>query len=593
MNTTSSARGLAALYKAYWRFADGKRRQILLSNSLLVMAQLVKLAIPWLAAQAINDIQLHGTENLHHAAGMIALIVGATVVSWAMHGPGRVLERSVGIQIRANLTDAIYERVSHLPLAWHEEHHSGETSHRLQKTTGALYQFAQTQFIYFQNLINLIGPIVLIAILSPIAGVVAAVGYLVIGLVLTRFDHLLGRLADRENQAERRYAATLIDYLGNISTVVSLRLQTTTRKLLGERLAHVFVPLKRAIVLIESKWCASDVMTVSFTWGLVGLYAWLVRANGGELLLGNLFMIYQYAQQTAGVMTSVAANYQDLIRIRTDYASADPVWAATPRAVSHPSDSGDWKRIEIEGLTFSYPGRTTDRPSLQSVSLTLRRGERLAIVGPSGAGKSSLIRLLAGLYDADRGHFSIDGVAHVPLRQLGALATLVPQDAEVFEASVRDNLTFGHEHSPETIREALRLAGLEEFVAALPQGLDTVVSERGLNLSGGQNQRLALARGLLAAKDSSLLLLDEPTSSLDPVIESRIFAALHEALPRATIVASVHRLNLLPRFDRVVLMSHGKVVDVGTVADLLKRQPLFAEMWSRSTGSVVPRRAVA
>ena len=97
----------------------------------------------------------------------------------------------------------------------------------------------------------------------------------------------------------------------------------------------------------------------------------------------------------------------------------------------------------------------------------------------------------------------------------------------------------------------------------------------------------------LPRRDSSILLLDEPTSSLDPVIESRIFTALHEALPRATIVASVHRLNLLPRFDRVVLMSHGKVLDVGTVAELLKRQPLFAEMWSGSTASSAPRRAVA
>ena len=323
------------------------------------------------------------------------------------------------------------------------------------------------------------------------------------------------------------------------------------------------------------------------------IYVWLVRSDGGALLLGNLFMIYQYAQQTAGVMTSVAANYQDLVRIQTDFASAEPIWAAAPRAVSHPSDSADWERIEIEGVTFSYPGRTTDGPSLQGVSLTLHRGERLAIVGPSGAGKSSLIRVFAGLYDADRGHFSIDGVAHVPLGQLGGRATLVPQDAEVFEASVRDNLTFGQEHSTEAIREAFRLAGLKEFVDALPQGLETIVSERGLNLSGGQSQRLALARGLLAARDSSILLLDEPTSSLDPVIESQIFASLHEALPQATIVAAVHRLNLLPRFDRVVMMSNGKVVDVGPVAELLNRQPLFGEMWWRSTASSAPRPAVA
>lgn len=119
-------------------------------------------------------------------------------------------------------------------------------------------------------------------------------------------------------------------------------------------------------------------------------------------------------------------------------------------------------------------------------------------------------------------------------------------------------------------------------MAALPQGLETVLTERGVNLSGGQKQRLALARGILAAQSSSVLLLDEPTSSLDAVTKTHVFSELRNAVPDAAIIASVHRLNLLPRFDRVVLMDDGAILDCGTVDELLERQPLFRELWQRS-----------
>jgi ABC-type multidrug transport system fused ATPase/permease subunit len=132
------------------------------------------------------------------------------------------------------------------------------------------------------------------------------------------------------------------------------------------------------------------------------------------------------------------------------------------------------------------------------------------------------------------------------------------------------------------LARALDVALMQGVVSALPQGLETVITERGLNLSGGQRQRLALARGTLAARSSSLLLLDEPTASLDPVIEAQVYGSLMAAFPDACIVSSIHRLHLLPRFDRVVLMAEGRVVDQGKVDELIERQPLFRELWSRA-----------
>jgi len=216
--------------------------------------------------------------------------------------------------------------------------------------------------------------------------------------------------------------------------------------------------------------------------------------------------------------------------------------------------------------------------SLSGVTLELRRGERLALVGPSGSGKSTLLRVLAGLYDADAGHVTVDGVPQLGLRHLGAVATLIPQEAEIFEASVRENIAFDRPVDPVRLARALHASAFDAVLAGLPAGLDTPMSERGFNLSGGQRQRLALARGVLAADGSSLLLLDEPTSALDALTERLVHERLDAAFADACIVAAVHRLGVLAHFDRVAFMQAGRIVDVGTVADVRARQPLFAQM---------------
>jgi len=513
-------------------------------------------------------------------------VVGVVLLSWLLHGPGRVIERSVGIRVRQNVSDALYAKLSHLPLAWHESHHSGETLHRVDKTTFALYEFAQTQFIYLQNFVNLAGPLVALTLISGTLGAVALAGYVVIATVVIQFDRVLGRYVAAENAAERKFAAALVDLLGNIYTVLSLRLQDVTRLMIRARLDAVFVPLRRSIVLNEGKWAAVDLLGISLSWGLVALYAWLANRPGGTLLIGNLFMVYQYTQQAGGVIGSIAANYQQFARVRVDFASADPIWDAAERRVQAGEVPPQWREIEVQNLVLRYSRAHQERPSLDRVNLRLRRGERLALVGPSGAGKSTLLRVLGGLYDADQGLIVVDGIAHPRLRTLGENATLIPQDAEVFEATVHENLTFGMPISDEMLGHAVELAAFDSVVDTLPRGLATEISERGLNLSGGQKQRLALARGILAASASSLVLLDEPTSNLDAVTEARIFGNVLAAFPDACIVASVHRLNLLGYFDRAVLMDAGHVVDVGTADELHRRQPLFRELVRRAAGEV-------
>jgi len=588
---TGSGGGLGAvrLYRALWRCAEGSRRKVVAFMAMLLTSQAVKLSIPYFTGQAVNAMQGSGASaggpDLAAAGWNIFLIFAVCLVGWALHGPGRVIERFVALGIRARFADEIYAKVVGLPMRWHEAHHSGDTIQRVGKASEALFNFSQHQFIYLQNVVTLVGPIAALFLLSFGTGLAALLGYLLIAFVLVRFDAEMIRVMNEENEKERRYAADLVDCLGNISTVVALRLQAATRHALATRLAEVFAPLRRSAVVNEAKWCAIDLLNNGIRCGLVAIYGWLAWRSGEPVLLGSAVMVFQYAQQAGGVVSSMAANYQDLVRYQHDFAGAEEILAepdATKGAAPVPQG---WREIRVERLSFAYAGtRGSEGPALRDVSLTLRRGSRIALVGESGSGKSTLLRVLAGLYDAGEAAISVDGAARPDLANLGAIATLIPQDPEVFESSIGQNVTMGVEHGPSSIRRACDLACLTPVIERLPHGLATGTAERGVNLSGGQKQRVALARGILAARDSSLIMLDEPTSSLDSATEARIYDNLLGAFPAACVVSSIHRLHLLPRFDTVVLMAEGRIVDAGAAAELLVRQPAFRTMWQSYAG---------
>ncbi|MGJ7493187.1 ABC transporter ATP-binding protein [Variovorax sp. ZT4R33] len=589
--TAAPGNAIRELYAALWRFAEGVRGQFLGATAMLTASQLIKLTLPYLAGQAINALQ---RGDLRGAGRWIATLTGIYLLSWLLHGPGRILERNVGARVRESLADQLYARLAAAPLVWHDGHHSGELQHRVHQASRALSDFTQNQFIWLTNAVNIVGPLVALTLLSRASGMTALAGYVLIGLIILRIDRALMRLARVENDADRRYVAALLDFVGNASTVIGLRLQGASRLLLRKRMAAISVPFKQTVVLNEAKWFAVDMLGLLLTWGLVVMYVWQSRTPGQAVMLGSVFMIYQYAQQTAGVVSSMAANFQFFARMHTDYSSAAPIWAApTGPALTTPPEevpaheridtAADWSELAIQGVRWNYAQSTEAAaggagPSgLHDVALTLRRGQRIALVGPSGGGKSTLLRLLAGLHASQGGTLRFDGQA-AEWARLRQLATLIPQETEVFEASVRENLGFGRPFSDEAIHAALHASAFDEVLEANHSSLDSPLSERGFNLSGGQRQRLCLARGVLAARGSSLLLLDEPTSALDAGTEARVLERIAAAFPDACVMASIHRLSLLDRFDTVVLMEAGRVLDAGPRNAVLARQPLLQRM---------------
>jgi ATP-binding cassette subfamily B protein len=231
--------------------------------------------------------------------------------------------------------------------------------------------------------------------------------------------------------------------------------------------------------------------------------------------------------------------------------------------------------ISFEGIGFGYG---PDRVILDDVSFSVGAGQKVAVVGPSGSGKSTLVKLLFRFYDPDQGRICIDGqdIRHLSQASLRQAIGIVPQDTVLFNDTIFENVRYGNpEASDQEVQEAIRLAHLDDFIRALPKGGDTLVGERGLKLSGGEKQRVSIARTIL--KRPPILVFDEATSSLDSKSEQAILQALREISRDHTSLAIAHRLSTIVDADNIVVLEGGRVVESGTHEELLGRDGGAAE----------------
>ncbi len=243
------------------------------------------------------------------------------------------------------------------------------------------------------------------------------------------------------------------------------------------------------------------------------------------------------------------------------------------------------RSLAFDNLTFAYPDKP-DAAVLQSISLSIKRGEKVGIVGKSGSGKTTLVKLLLGYYDFDTAMLHVDGVPVSP-RSIADSIAYVPQDTSLFHRSVADNIAYSTDEkvSRDSVIAAAKKAHAHEFIVDIDGGYDALVGERGVKLSGGQRQRIAIARAIL--KDAPILILDEATSALDSENEQLIQEALWELMKDRTAIVIAHRLSTIQKMDRIIVLDKGKVVEDGTHQELLQNGHIYASLWAHQSGGFI------
>jgi len=392
----------------------------------------------------------------------------------------------------------------------------------------------------------------------------------------------------KTNEAEHHLSAALYDYIGNIVTVLTLRMQGNTGDEIQLRYEGIKKSFWREVGLNEWKWGTINMLLVGVQMGIVGAYIVFHMAKDQAIALGAVVAIFQYLLTIMQQFFQGSLTFEQQLYYSIDVHGVDQLLADHERLGITRSVAGErpWKEIKIENLIFTHHEGEDALNHLRNVGLTIRAGQKIAFVGASGSGKTTFLTLMRGLYNAQSVDLKIDDETFTTLAPLSGFTTLIPQESEVFENTVFYNLTFGTHVSKEVVAQALSTSCFDEVIPKLPNGIATDIRERGVNMSGGQKQRLALARGLIAAQNSSLLLLDEPTSSIDQTTESVIFDRLFKVFADKAIITTVHRLHLLPRFDHIVLMENGTIIEQGDFTSLLARQGAFARLWLTHLGQV-------
>lgn len=568
-----------------WQHAKGNRRNVVLYVGLFVCANVINLVNPLIVAKILNTIQEKGVSasTLPTFLFLIALLVLVPLLFWLFHGPARVLERANAFIVRANYKKHLLDGVMDLPIDWHVNHHSGDTIDKIEKGTNALYRFSADGFEIVGPLVALVGSYVALMYFNIHSGYILLALTALTVIVTMAFDKVIVRDYKKLNRAENIISEKVYDALSNITTVVILRIENLVSKSIFAKMMEPLPLYLRNNKINETKWFVVSMANASMVFFVLASYVYFAIGRGEAVLVGTIYALFGYVREINEVFFRFAYKYSDTIQQRASVGNAEEVSEAfrarlrTDASLLHPH----WKRLDINNLSFSYHGEGRE-VHLDGISLSIERGKRVAVIGASGSGKTTFLKIMRELYTPHTLELLLDG-EKLPrgFADISHDISLIPQEPEIFATTIRDNITVGVPYDEEVIARFVDMACFTEVAKRLPHGLDSSIVEKGVNLSGGEKQRLALSRGLLASEEKTIVLLDEPTSSVDSKNELQIYKNVFGAFKDKTIISSIHRLHLLPLFDVIYLFSDGKIIASGSFETLLQTSVEFQDLYAK------------
>lgn len=574
------AMNLSQSIKTLWPYLMTFKGRITLAVLALIAAKGATLLMPWALKEIIDAVD----ANIHPILSVpVALLVAYGLLRFAsvFFGEirdalfGRVTEhamRHIGLKV--------FKHLHNLELAFHLDRQTGGISRDIERGTNGLSFLMR--FLMF-NIVPTLFEIMTVAIIFAtlfsawfaLVTLVAVATYIVFTVVVTQWRN---RFIREANAADNNSNTRAIDSLLNYETVKYFNNEQFEANTYDSFLAKwEQARLKNRMSLLALNSGQALIIAAAIT-----ALMWLGASDvvNKELSIGELVMINAYMIQLFLPLNFLGFVYREIRRALTDLenmlgllnrkAAISDDTHATPLKLHNAA-------IRFDNVSFSYDKQ---HPILKQLSFEVAAGSKVAIVGASGAGKSTLSRLLYRFYDVDAGNIYINDQAinTVTLESLRQAIAIVPQDTVLFNTTIRDNIAYGNPQASEAeIDHAISLAHLDSFIASLDKGDQTLVGERGLKVSGGEKQRIAIARAIL--KGSPILVFDEATSALDSHSEQAILSAMREVAKKHTSLVIAHRLSTITDADKIIVMQDGKVVEQGQHQQLLAANGEYARMW--------------
>jgi ATP-binding cassette, subfamily B, multidrug efflux pump len=566
-----------------------------------MLVALLDLCIPIIIGRVVALLSTHAPERLWAEAGRELLAMAAILL---IGRPFAVLLQNLITQqgINANVTSMIrwqsHWHVIRQGLPFFQEDFAGRIANRVMQAGPALRE-SVVQTVNAVWYILVYGTAALLVLGDADWRLTLPIlAWFLLYASLLRFLVPRMRVRSREASAERSaLTGRIVDSYTNVQTVKLFARAREEDAFAREGVLALTEAFRRQMRLVTLNGFALATLNAGLLTATAALGVWLFTQ--GHIGLGAVAtavpMAWQIANISGWVAFNVTAIFENIGVVQEAMGSVavPPTAPDPPGAVPLVVTRGD---IRFERVTFGY-GR--ERGVLHDLDLHIRPGERVGLVGHSGAGKSTLVNLLLGFFRPEEGRIVVDGqdIARVTQESLRGAIGVVTQDTALLHRSIRDNIRYGRPEATDAeVEEAAVRAVAHDFIRTLHDwrgraGYDAHVGERGVKLSGGQRQRVAIARVLL--KDAPILVLDEATSALDSEAEAAIQEQLEHLMEGKTVIAIAHRLSTLSRMDRLVVLDHGRIVEQGTHAALLRQGGVYARLWRRQSGGFVPDPAAA
>ncbi|MDQ2076958.1 ABC transporter ATP-binding protein/permease [Marinimicrobium sp. ABcell2] len=571
---------LSQVWGYLWPYLWEYRGRVFLAILALLAAKGATLAMPWALKHIIDGVDRNLQPELVLPVAFL-LFYGFLRFGGVFFGElrdaifSRVTERAmrrIGLRV--------FEHLHQLELNFHLSRQTGGISRDIERGTNGISFLMR--FMMF-NIVPTLFEILMVAIIFTVAFsawyaliiLIAVLFYIGFTVAVTEWRTRFVRAA---NQADSSTNTRAVDSLLNYETVKYFNNETYEARTYDDFLANwETAKLKNRMTLLALNSGQALIIALAMT-AMMFMAAQAVIDR--EMTLGDLAMINAYLIQLFIPLNFLGFVYREIRRALTDLENMLGLLSREPK-IKNAADAKPLNvregRIDFDQVSFGYH---TERPILKNLSFSVEPGQRVAIVGASGGGKSTIARLLYRFYDLDGGDIRIDGqsISQVTLDSLRRAIAVVPQDTVLFNTSIRENIAYGRPSASEAdIERAIRMAHLKEFIDSLPQGDKTVVGERGLKVSGGEKQRIAIARVLL--KDAPILVFDEATSALDSNAEAAILSAMRTVSAGHTSLVIAHRLSTVVDADRILVLDEGHLVEQGSHNDLLQQGGRYAQLW--------------
>jgi ATP-binding cassette, subfamily B, heavy metal transporter len=560
----------------------GLRLRIVLAMLLVVASKAVQLSMGFVYGAAIDRMKPGLEAGVTLAIGLVVAYAGGRFAGVLFDNFRNIIFERVGQDATRRLAINVFAHLHDLSLRFHLNRRTGAVTKVIERGTKSI-----DTMLYFL-LFNIAPTVIELAAVTIIfwtkfgVGLVTATMVMVVAYILftQRVTDWRTKLRVEMNELDTATVSRSVDSLLNYETVKYFNAEAREVDHYGRvagKYAVAAVKSENSLALLN---IGQSLITNLMMAGAMGFTVW--GWAQGRFTTGDVVIVNTLLAQLFRPLDLLGMVYRNIKQGLIDMEAMFKLIDTPAEVVDKPGAPGlvvNGGALAFDNVSFAYEA---DRPILNGVSFSVPAGGKLAVVGPSGAGKSTLARLIYRFYDVTGGRILIDGqdLRDVTQSSLRGSIGIVPQDTVLFNDSIGYNIGYGREGATQDVVEAAaRGAAIHNFIAAQPQQYETQVGERGLKLSGGEKQRVAIARTLV--KDPPILILDEATSALDSRTEAEIQATLDRVSQRRTTIMIAHRLSTIVDADEIIVLEAGRVAEQGTHAGLLRKNGLYAEMWAR------------